>query len=690
MRPVVLVLFSLFSVAGSTLAQQRPPDTMRVDLGEIVVTSERFNKQLSESTSAIATIGRHDLERLPSKTLTDVIALLPGIGFISRDGDGRDGLVTVRGFYGGGDVEYLVVLVDGLPFNDSETGLIAWESIPTANIERIELLRGGSSSLYGDAAIGGVLNIITRAPKLGGRIAVSGGSYQTSAASGYVAHNLAGIPVQLTGAIDRTAGFREDKPRSSGSVNLASTLLSREQWKLTVRSNNSWRIVDLAGPLLSKGRDDEDYLTSQFANDFSDERRNGFAVELSGAAGSLDWRATVSGLLRNTKGRNTLALAPQYADTRNLIVDAKRIRASAAINFAANEFWSIVGGFEAGRQANDSRYSFPDGDSRIVSTDTTALDRSGNADRTYVGAYAQAAVRPHPAVSLTLGIRADVLQNSFESTKPDGAPAQSVSHSAASPKLGVNIELMSTDDTRINAYVSAGTSFKSPALDQLYGNRTITVFLDDIGAFEVSTSNGDLKPQRGTHIEGGIYASRLGRHGRAELSASVYRLDMRDELDVDLATFMLVNIGRSRHDGIELALNLTSPTGLTGFANYTFQSTTFRNGDYVGNFVKAIPRDLYSFGTTMTVSNGLGVGLTGHGSGRTFVDDPNTVQLDNYLTFDGQLSFSVKSFKLGVTLLNILGKEYFATAYPDPSGSDVLFRYPAAGRSIKVGGAYVW
>ena len=84
-----------------------------------------------------------------------------GFALLQLDGIGYDVQPIVRGFYGGGEAEYVLLMVDGQPINVLETGLVNWDQIPLAAIESIKILRGRASSLYGDAAIGGVINIVT-------------------------------------------------------------------------------------------------------------------------------------------------------------------------------------------------------------------------------------------------------------------------------------------------------------------------------------------------------------------------------------------------------------------------------------------------------------------------------------------------------------------------------------------------
>ena len=136
-------------------------DSERIyQLEETVVTAERIENSLFASTAAVSVRTSAEMEFLPLKNLAAALETFPGISFLHRDGLGRDPLATLRGFYGGGEAEYLLVMIDGRPINELEKGLMNWNAIPLASISSIEFLRGGASSLYGDAAIGGVVNVV--------------------------------------------------------------------------------------------------------------------------------------------------------------------------------------------------------------------------------------------------------------------------------------------------------------------------------------------------------------------------------------------------------------------------------------------------------------------------------------------------------------------------------------------------
>ncbi len=137
-------------------------DTLkRVTIDEVVITANRYNNKIVNSGATVAIIGIEEIRALPVLNFSNTLKMLPGIFMSSTDGMGLNPQITLRGFYGGGEAEYVTMLVDGIPVNDLESGLANYNLVPLSSISKIELVRGGSSPLYGDAAMGGVLNIIT-------------------------------------------------------------------------------------------------------------------------------------------------------------------------------------------------------------------------------------------------------------------------------------------------------------------------------------------------------------------------------------------------------------------------------------------------------------------------------------------------------------------------------------------------
>lgn len=127
-------------------------------LDEITVTAARTPISTRTATGDITIIEREEIERLSGSGLVDLLKLQPGMQIVSNGGMGTSTSVYMRGT----NADQLVVLVDGIRVNSATSGTTAFENLPLSTIDRIEILRGPASSLYGSDAIGGVIQIFTR------------------------------------------------------------------------------------------------------------------------------------------------------------------------------------------------------------------------------------------------------------------------------------------------------------------------------------------------------------------------------------------------------------------------------------------------------------------------------------------------------------------------------------------------
>lgn len=129
------------------------------DLGEIVVTATKSERRASDVTSSVSVIDREEIDASNDTYVMDIIGSLPGI-YVQRDAIyGRQG-ISIRGL--GSNGRRLQTLIDGRPEKMSIFGCTVTQTLPLANVERIEIVRGPESVLYGSDALGGVINIITR------------------------------------------------------------------------------------------------------------------------------------------------------------------------------------------------------------------------------------------------------------------------------------------------------------------------------------------------------------------------------------------------------------------------------------------------------------------------------------------------------------------------------------------------
>ena len=139
-------------------------------LDEVVVTATRTMKEIQEVPSSISVITAKDMEKKNIHTVRDAIGQMPGL-YINRKGDSSE--INLRGF----DTTNILVLVDGVQMNSTYNSSVNLNDIPVDNIERVEVLRGAASSIYGGHAVGGVVNITTKEAKKEGTTATANLSY---------------------------------------------------------------------------------------------------------------------------------------------------------------------------------------------------------------------------------------------------------------------------------------------------------------------------------------------------------------------------------------------------------------------------------------------------------------------------------------------------------------------------------
>lgn len=148
---------ALALVAGScvTLAAASEPAPA---LGDLVVTAARTSEALTDTLAPVTVITRDDIERLQSLDVLDVLIGLPGINFATNGGPGKSSSLFLRGT----ESDHVLVLIDGIKVGSATSGSTPFEQIPIDQIDRIEIVRGPRSSLYGSEAIGGVIQLFTR------------------------------------------------------------------------------------------------------------------------------------------------------------------------------------------------------------------------------------------------------------------------------------------------------------------------------------------------------------------------------------------------------------------------------------------------------------------------------------------------------------------------------------------------
>ena len=176
-RMVVLIVASW--LAGSVGAMAQEP----VRTEPVVVTATRIEEKVSEQASSVSVVTREDMERKSPSLAGDVLQGIPGVD-VQRTGS-LGGLENIK--IRGGKSTHTLVMIDGFPVNSPSSGEFDISALPVSGFERVEVVRGAQSALYGSNAMGGVVNFLPRKGEEGRQYGagLSGGSFNTLQWSGF-------------------------------------------------------------------------------------------------------------------------------------------------------------------------------------------------------------------------------------------------------------------------------------------------------------------------------------------------------------------------------------------------------------------------------------------------------------------------------------------------------------------------
>ena len=220
--PALFYVFSLGCSAGIVPGHAQAP----VALEGVVITADRAPLSADKVGSAVTVISREQIEASRAESVAELLETVPGLNVNQSGGVGGTTNVYIRG----ADPDHTQVLIDGVRVNDpaQASGEFDFSLFTLGNVERVEILRGPQSGLYGSDAIGGVINIITRKGEgpMQGIVETEGGSYNTHAERVAISGSKNGVAISASAANFRTSGFSrstlgsEDDATEKQSANL--------------------------------------------------------------------------------------------------------------------------------------------------------------------------------------------------------------------------------------------------------------------------------------------------------------------------------------------------------------------------------------------------------------------------------------------------------------------------------------
>jgi outer membrane receptor protein involved in Fe transport len=364
----------------STVPQKTPPPAaIPVFQTEILVTAERGTAPRDESAGAAAMLTRADISRIPGHSLPALIAFLPGFHVLFGADFAGTPMVQSRGFFGGGEAEYVQLLVDGVPVGDAESGLVEWRRFRTWDIERIEARRGPSSSLYGDTSLGGVIQILTRADVPRGGVTVTAGTFGTLSVDAGLSRKLAAATATITATGSRTNGFRSHSAAREAALTAAfdgGKSGSRWSGRVAAETRNQQEPGPRSGAELETDRFGSGPM---FRSDRETTRRGRTSLEYSHAQDSVSLSVMGHATVRDAERTRTLLFAPGVGNQAARSLST----ATGGATLRVEKHGALFGGSTASRLG--AEIVRDSADTRYVRVSRAVVDSSGT--RLRVGAY---------------------------------------------------------------------------------------------------------------------------------------------------------------------------------------------------------------------------------------------------------------------------------------------------------------
>ncbi len=633
--PARAALLPAFTLAASACVPALAQDA---SLTPVVVTASRQPTRVDQQLSDVSVLTRADIEAAGVTSLVQALSLLPGVQ-VAPDVRGANPTVFLRG----ANTAQTLVLVDGLRVSSATTGATALQHLPLEQIERIEVLRGPASSLYGSDAMGGVIQVFTRAQagKPGLSASLSAGTYTTVLGSAAVSGRSGDTSYSLRAGAQSSRGFSDVRERKGGlydafnpdpdgyrQTNLGASL--------TQRVSNDLELG--LGLLSSEGRKRIDSLNC-----------DGWGLVCTADFDNRDQQK-----LQTLSAHATYRVRPGWTSTLRLGTSRDDLRSWMYDPSAPSV--SIARYTTTQRQAswqNDVRV----GPGQLMA----ALEWRGQE----VDTTRRLTVNSQDTAAAVLGYQAWIDDHSLQASVRHDRIQRLGEHSTGTFAYGYRFAPSWT------ARASVGTGFRAPSFNDLYWPVDYAFFYQ---------GNPNLKPERSRNAEAGLsYES-----GANRASLTVYRNLVRDlvQITTDMTTYMstMSNVSSATLRGASLS-------GRTRWQDWTLAGTfdvlSARN-DQTGRVLqRRVPRT-----ATLDVSRTVGafdLGARVQAFSERYNDVANTQRLGGYALLGLRGSYRIdRQWVLSASLDNLLDKTYAVQRGTFPPLSD----YGTAGRTLMVGLRY--
>jgi iron complex outermembrane receptor protein len=650
-----------------------------------VTTNRQFAGIVGASTSVITA---EDIAHSPAQSVQEIIAQTPGVQLTSLYGgvNGVGTTVDLRGF-GAFATANTLVLINGRRLNDIDMAGVDLSTIPRDSIERIEITRGNSGAvLYGDNAVGGVINIVTKAgaggPPVAMRVEAGVGSFNQRLASVSTALNSGPWSGSFYGTGIKSDGYRVnnalDQRNGIGDIRYSTPdfsaflTLSGDDQKLGLPGG---RFVD---PSIGLNQLDTDRRGTNTPFDYANKQganaTAGFTKTLWNGAELI-----VDGGVRDKKQQAGFFGPTPFPSFFSSYVDTTLRTWSLTPRLSIkNPIFGIPSDILTGIDYYDATYHSNRSEFNGFSP-THVYDLSQQT----VAGYWQQTVGLLPTTDFSYGARAQNTslnaRDRFDPTAPGAFGAQAIPLDSNETQYALHLGFEHRFNEVFSVFGRAARAFRTPDVDErVASGPAFDAFFNPI------PGNFTLKTQTSHDIEGGFRV----KAGAFQMQSSIYNMDLVNEIHFDPVNFFNYNLDPTRRYGSETNASFRASDTVLLRGGVAYTRAVFREGPFAGNDVPLVSRYTANAGITWNVwQRYLVVDATVRGWSERYMDNDqaNTRRrIPANATVDFKLSGEYERFFWSVSVNNVLNALYYDYAIASAFTDGRFSAYPLPGRTFMV------
>jgi iron complex outermembrane receptor protein len=616
-------------------------------LPPVVVTASRFANDPSSNPIGATVITAEQIREAGAGSVNEAIRKIGGVYGRQNFSGTQDFQLDLRGFGTTSD-QNLVILVDGIRLSENELSTALLSSIPIESVERIEIVRGGSSVLYGEGATGGTIQIITKRPisnTFSGTVMAEAGNYGHQELRTSVAKAWDGFALDAHASKQRADNYRDNNAVTQDNFSGGGQWSSKEG-RVGARVDLARQTSRFPGAL-TLAQFQANPRQTNTPNDFGSTDVNSYTVFGERNLGAFDVAADLSQRDKTSKAVFVSAFGTfdSRADTR-VTQFSPRIRHLSGSGNVNNEFVTGLDFFRWTRATKSNFGGFP-------SSDAKAFQKSK-------ALYARDEIRIKDT-RVALGARHEVFDKDFTDPLGFGTTAYTQTHS-------------------LNAWDLQGSHAVSPnfSLFAKAGQSYRVANVDENAA--TPTANQPLAPQTSHDLELG---SSLGNAAQ-KATLRVFQHRLKNEIFYDPTLFANRNLEPTKREGVELEANTKIASAYSLSVNLQHVNAKFTDGPNAGKEMVLVPPNTAALRLNWLpgTKHSANVGLLWVDSQRYGGDFSNTcsARMPSYTTLDGRYALHTGAWEFAISGTNLTDKNYFTSAF----GACQNGIYPDMGRQIKV------